>query len=105
VSTRPVELRVSERDDALRIELHVKPRSSRSKLLGVRADGSLSVALKAPPVDGAANRELVKLLAKQLGMSRQHVTIASGEGSRSKLVEVRGMSAAALRERVAELLG
>lgn len=63
-------------------------------------EGALEVALAAPPVDGAANEELVRLLAKVLGIPKRAVRIATGEGSRYKLVELHGVEEVALRERL-----
>ena len=47
----------------LRLKVRVKPRASKSRVLGTR-DGVLEVAVAAPPVDGAANEELVRTLAE-----------------------------------------
>ena len=69
----------------------MKPRSSRSAILGVR-DRALDVALTAPPADGAANAELQKLLARALGVTQRDVSIVAGSSSRSKVIEVNGVS-------------
>ena len=84
-------LEISERAGAVRFSVHVRPRSSRSTLVGVR-DGALDVALTAPPAEGAANEELRKLLARVLEVSRRDVNIIVGVASRSKLVEVNGIT-------------
>ena len=52
--------------------------------------------LHSPPVDGAANEELVAFLAKTLGVSRRAVRIVSGQSSRGKTVEVEGVSPASV---------
>jgi uncharacterized protein (TIGR00251 family) len=91
------QLEVGEREGGARLTVVVKPRSSRSAVGEVREDGALSVALKAPPVDGAANAELAKLLAKTLGVKKRDVVIVSGATGRRKLIEVAGLSAAELR--------
>jgi uncharacterized protein (TIGR00251 family) len=51
-------------------------------------DGSLTVQLKSPPVDGKANQELVELLAKELAVPKSCIRIKSGASSRNKRVEV-----------------
>jgi len=71
--------------------VRVSPRASRDAIGGAH-DGALKVALTAPPVEGAANAALVKLLAKRLGVSKSAVRIVSGESSRNKRVEVDGVS-------------
>jgi len=62
-------------------------------------DGTLRVRVSAPPVDGAANQALVRLLADQLGVARRDVRIVAGEGSRSKVVAVDGVAPERLVDR------
>ena len=70
----------------------VTPRSSRDRVLGAH-DGALKVALTAPPVEGAANQSLIKLLAKVLRVGRRDVDITQGETSRNKVVAISGVDA------------
>jgi uncharacterized protein (TIGR00251 family) len=72
------------------------PRAGRSGIAGTR-DEALLVRLHAAPVDGAANDELVDVLAEALGVPRRAVTIASGERSRRKSVRIVGVSVDAAR--------
>jgi uncharacterized protein (TIGR00251 family) len=92
-------LEVNERSGGVRISVHVRPRSSRSKILGVR-ETSLDVALTSPPADGAANTELFALLARALGVRPGDVSIAVGSSSRSKLIQVNGIGAEEARSRL-----
>ena len=78
--------------DGVVIDVRVAPRASRSGLAGVR-DGALLVRLHAPPVEGAANAELVNILAALLGVQRRAVTIVTGGRNRLKRVRVEGVSA------------
>ena len=82
-------LRIRREAGAITFEVRVTPRASRNRVVGVR-DGSLKVALTAPPVDGAANEALRKLLSKALGVSKSAVEIVRGERGRTKLLRVRG---------------
>jgi uncharacterized protein (TIGR00251 family) len=82
------------------VRVRVQPRASRTELAGTLGD-ELKVRVAAPPVDGQANEELVRFLAKQLRVPRSAVTIVSGTGSRSKVAEVEGIGAGA----AAQLLG
>ncbi len=82
-----------------RITVRLTPRASREEFAGER-NGAILVRVTAPPVDGAANEALVRLLAKTMGVPRGAVTIISGETSRTKLVEVAGFDAATLRARL-----
>ena len=79
--------------DGVRLTLHVQPRASRSELAGRHGD-AIKLRLAAPPVDGAANAELVRYLAELLGVPKSAVEIISGETGRRKLVLVRGLAPA-----------
>ncbi len=69
------------------LQVRVKPRSKVSELSQV-ADGTWVAKLKAPPVDGRANDELITLVAEKFNCPKSSVTIKSGVASRIKLVEV-----------------
>lgn len=76
--------------------VRVVPRSSRSEIVGEH-DGALKVRLNSPPVDGAANAELIKLVAKRLNVARSDIEIVSGEASKTKRLRVSGVTAERLR--------
>ena len=86
------ELRIREQDGAITFEVRVAPRASRNRVVGIQ-DGALKVALTAPPVDGAANEALKKLLAKALGVAKSDVEILRGDRARIKVLRVQGVSA------------
>ena len=69
------------------LAVKVRPRS-RASTLTRQADGSFVATLKAPPVDGRANAELVGLVAGYLKLPKAAVRIKAGAGGRTKLVEV-----------------
>ena len=71
--------------------MQVVPRASRSELVGEH-DGALRVRIAAPPVDGAANQELIRTLARAFGVSRSAIEIMSGQTSKRKEVRVVGAS-------------
>ncbi|NMG11003.1 DUF167 domain-containing protein [Brasilonema sp. UFV-L1] len=68
-------------------KVKVKPNSKIQKI-EEEADGSLSVHLKSPPVDGKANTELMKLLAEKFDVPKSYIRIKSGLSSRQKLIEI-----------------
>lgn len=72
-----------------RVLVHVQPRASRSEIVGLHG-AAIKVRLTAPPVDNAANEELVALLTRALGLPRGAVRIVAGARGRSKVVEVVG---------------
>jgi hypothetical protein len=86
-------LAVTTVGDGVRLRVHVQPRASRTEVAGVHGP-ALKVRLHAPPVDGAANDELVRFLASALGIATRDVTIISGHSSRGKTVQLDGVSEA-----------
>jgi uncharacterized protein (TIGR00251 family) len=91
------------REGAVRVGVYARPRAKRSRVVGVR-EGSLVVQLAAPPVDGAANAELLGTLADALDVSRSNVVLVHGESSRSKVVEIRGLTQDEVRIRIGRAL-
>jgi len=89
-------LRVDVSKGRARLAIHVQPRAPRSEIVGVHGE-ALKVRLSAPPVDGAANEELVKLLAHTFAVARRSIRILAGEHSRSKIVEIEGVTDVAIR--------
>ena len=76
----------------VRFVVQVQPRASRTEVVGVHGD-ALMVRVAAPPVDGAANEELSRYLAKQLGIAASAVQVVGGATGRRKIVEVAGITA------------
>lgn len=85
-----------ETADGVRIALVVTPRASRSEVAGVAGD-RLRVRVAAPPVEGAANDELVRFLARALDVPRGAVDLVAGAAGRRKTALVRGVAAEAVR--------
>jgi uncharacterized protein len=71
----------------LTLKVKLTPRASRDEIVGMR-DGVLVIRITAPPVDDAANRAVVKLIAKRAGVARSRVRITSGARSRNKRIEI-----------------
>ena len=77
----------TEKNGTITFTVRAVPSTSKSEIVGCY-DGALKVRLAAAPVDGAANAELVKVLAKFLDVSKSSVEIISGETSKTKQVKV-----------------
>ena len=85
----------------MKINVKITPNAKKSEILSEEADLSrfaeprrvggkyLRVKVAAPPIEGKANRELINILSKHFGVSKNKVTIVSGEKSRNKIVEIR----------------
>jgi uncharacterized protein (TIGR00251 family) len=71
------------------IEVKVDPRSSRKGIVGI-IDNVLKVKLTAPPVGGAANEQLIEILAEKYGVRKSNIIILRGETSRRKTVKIVG---------------
>lgn len=69
------------------LSVKVKP-NAKQQSIRQEADGSLTIQLKSPPVDGKANQELIQLLAKELGVSKAAIRIKSGSTSKLKRIEI-----------------
>ena len=85
--------------DGLTLRVRVQPRASKDALSGER-DGALIVRLSAPPVEGAANEALSRVLGRALGIAPSAVRIVRGLTGRNKLVAIAGLDVATARERL-----
>jgi len=72
-------------------------RASRSEIVGEH-DGALKVKIAAKPIEGAANRELQRLLAKSFKLPQNAVEIIAGASSKRKVVRIDGADTAALEQ-------
>lgn len=84
-------------NDSITFAIRVVPRASKSEIVG-EVEGCLKVRISAPPVDGAANQEVVRLFAKAFGVAKSNVSIVSGETSKRKRVRVFGATLEQLRQ-------
>jgi uncharacterized protein (TIGR00251 family) len=84
-------LNIHERDGALVVAVRVQPRASRDEVVG-EMDGALKVRLQAPAVENRANDALCEYLAALLKTPKSAVRILSGDRSRVKRIEIRGVT-------------
>ena len=85
-------IEIVEKPGSIEFAVRVVPRASRTEVVG-EMDGAVKVRVSSPPVDGAANAEIVKLFAKLLGVSRSAVEIVSGQTSKTKRIRINGVEA------------
>ena len=85
--------------NSISFQVRVQPRASKDEVAG-EMGGALKVRLRAPAMEGRANEALVEFLAELLKTSRSAVSILSGERSRVKRIEIRGVT----RQQVLSLL-
>ena len=76
----------------MKINIHLTPNAKKSEVLGEEMDlfggKTLKIKVAAPPVDGKANKELIKVLAEYFDVSKNKVSIISGDKSRNKVIEI-----------------
>jgi uncharacterized protein (TIGR00251 family) len=88
-------IQFTEKGDGLIFNVRVVPQASKSEIVG-EFGGALKVRIASPPVDGAANVELIKVLSKKFGVAKSAVEILSGHASKQKQVRVGGINRADL---------
>ncbi len=84
-----------EREDGVTLDLFVQPRASRNEVVGVHGQ-HLKVRIRSAPVEGKANRELIRFLARTVGVPPSRIRISAGLNGRRKQVHIAGMSAGEL---------
>ena len=84
-------LEIQEREGVVTFLLRVQPRASKDEIAG-EMGGALKVRLRATALEGRANEALVEFLAQLLKTPRTAVRILSGERSRTKRIEIRGVT-------------
>ncbi len=73
--------------DGVRLAVHVMPNAKKTEIIGV-FDGCLKIRLHAPPVEGKANDELIRTIAKLTGQAKSKIELARGQSGRRKIVQI-----------------
>jgi uncharacterized protein (TIGR00251 family) len=77
----------------------IRPRAKKNAITG-EVEDAIKLSLTAPPLEGRANQACIEFLANLLKVPRSSVTIASGQGSRRKVIRVSGVSAGEAQKRL-----
>lgn len=80
-----------ETPEGILIDIYVQPKAAKNEIAGIHEE-SLKIRLTAPPVEGAANKECVKFLAKLFHVPKSDLDIVRGHKSRHKTILIRGSS-------------
>ncbi|QHU89837.1 DUF167 domain-containing protein [Candidatus Saccharibacteria bacterium oral taxon 955] len=72
----------------MKISVHLKPNSRHREEVVVNDDGSLTIYIKAPAIEGRANEAAMKLLAKYFGVAPSKVKLLRGATSKNKVFEI-----------------
>jgi len=96
-------LNINNTPEGVRLNIRVQPRSSQNKICG-ETNGALKIKITAPPVEGEANQAVIRLLAQWLGVPRANVCIAKGDTSKNKIVDIIGIDARWMENKLNEIL-
>ena len=88
-----------ETGEGVILKVRLQPRSSRNEVVGPYGD-TLKIRTTAAPVAGAANKKLLEYLAKTLKLPLRHLSIQSGNSSRTKSIAIQGISKTEVLERL-----
>jgi uncharacterized protein len=91
---------VTRTGDGARIKLRISPGARSTSIAGAYGGDAIKLRVAAPPVEGRANAEAERYVAKLLGITASDVSIIRGASGRNKAVLVRGVEA----EEVYEIL-
>ena len=87
----------TETDAGVILNVRAQPRSSKAGVDGLFGDDAVKVRIRAAPVDGKANKELVETLADAFGLAKSAVVFKGGETSKTKRLLLSGVTAARVR--------
>jgi uncharacterized protein (TIGR00251 family) len=94
---------VKQDKDITRIRVKVLPRSSKNEICGTE-DNVLKVKLTAPPVDGKANKALIALLSRKLGIPKKNIHLTSGHNAKIKTLQIEGHALEAIMADISSVL-
>ncbi len=103
-----IEARAEERfvrpaNNGFYVNLRVSPGAKSTEVKGLYGERAVKLSVAAPPVEGKANAEVHRYLARLFRVSRSEVAVVKGASSRDKLVFVRGAEPDAVRKGLADL--
>jgi hypothetical protein len=90
---------LKESDQGVVLKVQVQTRASRDEVVGPHGD-ALKIRITAAPVAGAANKHLLKFLAKRFKIPQSQLSLKSGATSRAKSIAIEGISAEEVRQRL-----
>lgn len=84
-------IQFTAQEDTVTFTVRAQPRATKTAIAG-EVEGALKIKISAPPVDGAANEELIRFLAKLFSVPRREITILSGETAKNKIIRIHSLS-------------
>jgi len=98
---KPRKFRITEAESGAAFPVRVIPRASRNEVEGITGN-ALKVRVTAPPVEGAANKALIELLAERLKIRKSQIEIVAGQTSQHKMISVLGLGPSEVEARLFE---
>jgi uncharacterized protein (TIGR00251 family) len=96
---KPREFKITDAESGAAFPVRVIPRSSKNEVEGVTGN-ALKVRVTAPPVEGAANKALIELLAERLKIRKSQIEIVAGQTSQHKMISIVGLRPSEVEERL-----
>jgi uncharacterized protein (TIGR00251 family) len=96
---RPREFKITDAESGAAFPVRVIPRASKNEIESVTGN-ALKVRLTAPPVEGAANKALIELLAERLKIRKSQIEIIAGQTSRNKMICIVGLRPSEVERRL-----
>lgn len=90
---------IQQRGNEVVLTIHVAPRASKDEVRGIHGD-AVKIRLRAPPVEGRANRELIRFLSRKLDIPARQIGLLTGKSGRRKRVSIAGLSASEVIKRL-----
>ena len=97
-------LQIKKCSEGIQFSAYILPRSSRNEISGLRGQ-ALKIKLTSPPVDGQANKMVVKFLSKTLQLTPSRISIVGGTTSRNKTISIEGLDEDALMTKLKPFIG
>lgn len=90
---------IHQTPEGVTIQVSVQPRSSKNQIVGLKGE-ALKIKLTAPPVEGAANKMLIELIAKELGVSKSNIEIRHGQSGKTKVIFIHSLTEELAKQRL-----
>jgi uncharacterized protein (TIGR00251 family) len=75
------------KNEKVSLRIKAQPAASKNEFCGIYGEDAIKIRIKAPAVEGAANKELTKFLSKRFKVPKSEVVFKSGQNSKIKIVE------------------
>lgn len=82
---------ITQKNNYCLLRVYIQPNASKNEVIGL-FNGALKIKIKAPPIDGKANEEVISFLSEELNLAKKYITIDKGQTGRNKLVKIENLN-------------